>query len=728
MVTVTLDKPWRRTLPWVGDVVGEVGSRLLAVEQGSEAGTTFAYQFFSSTVDDIITIERSIVGSEEVELLDGTTRRLCHVAVTYSSIPNVEIDLWCDQHMNPIKSQLKAGRLVFAEIRTTEERALGTQRLAPTIDAEALGDRCEVDIPSLLTVDSILYRLVLRDSSLGFPQGLSGDHRQTILERGGQIITLLVEEVAPPGGEGIPSDLDAEKLREFLEPTPFIQSDHLGLKSKAVELVAGRTVAWEAVCLLARFVHEHLSNNDTWVGYASAAWAFERGAGDCTEHSVLLTAMARAVGVPSRVVTGYLYEDGAFWAHAWTEVWIGGTWYAIDSTVDGGLVSPGHIRFSVQHDHPGTEAFTLMDNFRGANVDVEIVEFTCGERKHNAQTAFLIDHVEGASYRSSLFGIGLTKPPEYEFQLRADVPFNEDPTLVTLVGQSMYFLSAGPPGEDYSATLVEKGWKILSQCSQPVGGVNGTAYKLEARGLAVNALCLRTTQLHSFSWGSSRTRSEIFPSSRRSSGPLLWNEGGVPDLASDRCTRGGRVRRFRAGSSRPTPRGRRAAVRPRGWWRGPRGPRARAAAAGLRRAARSASSGAARTARRRATRCCWRRPSPGRERPRLGSRSMRASRRSASSAEKTNPEGAGSSDEVEGGRSAAGLHAVQASRAVHESRNRTEAATGASLLPSGVSRPSRSGALGSRSAPRIVDSRKPFPRGCLPCWDDAELKGSGPSP
>jgi hypothetical protein len=242
---------------------------------------------------------------------------------------------------------------------------------------------------------------------------------------------------------------------------------------------------------LARFVNEHLTNDDTSVGYASAAWAFEAGAGDCTEHSVLLTAMARSVGVPARVVNGYLYTGGAFWAHAWTEVWIGGTWYAIDSTQDGGRVSPGHIRLAVQHDQPGSEILNFLDNLQSCNLDLEIVEFTCGERKHSAQNGFLIDHVEGDAYRNSLFGIVLKKPPQYEFQLRADVPFNEDPTLVTLAGPSILFLSAGPRQtvEEYGVTLVQAGWKVLSQSTQPVGGVGGAVYALEGRGLSVRALC-----------------------------------------------------------------------------------------------------------------------------------------------------------------------------------------------------------------------------------------------
>jgi len=53
------------------------------------------------------------------------------------------------------------------------------------------------------------------------------------------------------------------------------------------------------------------------------------GAGDCNEHAVLLAALGRAVGVPTRLVAGVVYVDGAFLYHAWCEVWLG-EWVAVD--------------------------------------------------------------------------------------------------------------------------------------------------------------------------------------------------------------------------------------------------------------------------------------------------------------------------------------------------------------------------------------------------------------
>ena len=46
--------------------------------------------------------------------------------------------------------------------------------------------------------------------------------------------------------------------------------------------------------------------------------------GDCNEHTVLFNALARAAGIPAKTVVGVVYLRGAFYYHAWSEVWLGG--------------------------------------------------------------------------------------------------------------------------------------------------------------------------------------------------------------------------------------------------------------------------------------------------------------------------------------------------------------------------------------------------------------------
>ena len=70
--------------------------------------------------------------------------------------------------------------------------------------------------------------------------------------------------------------------------------------------------------------------------------------GDCTEHAILFTTLARAAGIPAREVSGLIYnneeEKPSFNAHAWAEVAIDGKWIAVDPMWREIKISPIHIK------------------------------------------------------------------------------------------------------------------------------------------------------------------------------------------------------------------------------------------------------------------------------------------------------------------------------------------------------------------------------------------------
>jgi transglutaminase-like putative cysteine protease len=68
----------------------------------------------------------------------------------------------------------------------------------------------------------------------------------------------------------------------------------------------------------------------------SAALAFESGEGVCQDHAHVYIASARAVGMPARYVSGYIYTGDANDAasHAWVDIWLGPElgWQSMDVT------------------------------------------------------------------------------------------------------------------------------------------------------------------------------------------------------------------------------------------------------------------------------------------------------------------------------------------------------------------------------------------------------------
>lgn len=71
------------------------------------------------------------------------------------------------------------------------------------------------------------------------------------------------------------------------------------------------------------------------------------GRGDCTEHAVLFSALARSFGYPTRIAIGLVLVvlEGEFQAfgHAWTEILLDGAWQLVDPTLVEDAISVGYL-------------------------------------------------------------------------------------------------------------------------------------------------------------------------------------------------------------------------------------------------------------------------------------------------------------------------------------------------------------------------------------------------
>jgi len=132
--------------------------------------------------------------------------------------------------------------------------------------------------------------------------------------------------------------------RGELTATPFLQVDHPRVQAAAREAVAGETDPVRAAERLRAWVYDGLEKRPL-ASIPNALQVLEMRAGDCNEHAVLFAALARAVGLPARVVAGIVYADGAFLYHAWDEVWLGGAgWVSVDPTFDQMPADATHVK------------------------------------------------------------------------------------------------------------------------------------------------------------------------------------------------------------------------------------------------------------------------------------------------------------------------------------------------------------------------------------------------
>ena len=83
---------------------------------------------------------------------------------------------------------------------------------------------------------------------------------------------------------------------------------------------------------LGRWAAENMTF-DLGIVFAPAIEIMRDRRGTCTGYAVLLAALARAAGIPSRVVMGYVYAMRMFGGHAWAEVLVGEEWVPLDAAI-----------------------------------------------------------------------------------------------------------------------------------------------------------------------------------------------------------------------------------------------------------------------------------------------------------------------------------------------------------------------------------------------------------
>jgi transglutaminase-like putative cysteine protease len=171
------------------------------------------------------------------------------------------------------------------------------------------------------------------------------------LEGAGQTVDGDVIEVRDPRRlEPGPPDPD---LDLFTRPEALIESDAEPIRAeaeRAVERVP--PTPRDRAERLVRHVHALLEKKPT-VSLPSALEVLKTRVGDCNEHTALYVAMARSLGIPARIAVGLVYMSGsmggAFYYHAWVEVWIAdddgaGLWLPVDPTLNQFPADATHVR------------------------------------------------------------------------------------------------------------------------------------------------------------------------------------------------------------------------------------------------------------------------------------------------------------------------------------------------------------------------------------------------
>ena len=298
-------------------------------------------------MDQVAAIEMIARQFEPVKLLEGTYE-LLKIDATLRLPDGQTLDetVWADRTGEVWRRRSQAMNL--EAFRVPKQVALDTSEAA----AFDLGKDLSVPIGRAIAsphrTRRIRYRVRLEG---GDPAGrLVSGYSQRVRSVDPHTAEVTVYAVRPGVAAG---NLDAAEDRpseDDLAANHLIQSDSAKIKAIAAETAADEQDPWRVALALERRTRALITKHDYSQAFASAAEVVENGVGDCTEHAVLLAALARARGIPARAAIGLVYfePDGKpqFAYHMWVEVYLGEHWIPLDATLAQGGIGAAHLKLA----------------------------------------------------------------------------------------------------------------------------------------------------------------------------------------------------------------------------------------------------------------------------------------------------------------------------------------------------------------------------------------------
>ncbi|MDP7036038.1 MAG: transglutaminase-like domain-containing protein [Planctomycetota bacterium] len=265
----------------------------------------------------------------ETRISGGVTTSLAHVR-----------EIGEDGDASEIVYEMETGRIVQWSMGS-----LFTMRLEPK---EMALDRSKIRDYVLTSNHSVDRKLGFNDPTrverchLFLPGLLPTDVKKSprldINERDGGVEIWVRNEPFSAPGEA------TSDPAHFLKDSPGIQSAHPEMVALAQKIVGLETSPRKKAERIVHWVYANVEKSRLFD--TDALTVLRKRKGDCSEHSILAVALARASGIPAQKEGGMMYagdRQNVFVAHAWVRFYLEGAWVEMDPTWDQVQVDATHI-------------------------------------------------------------------------------------------------------------------------------------------------------------------------------------------------------------------------------------------------------------------------------------------------------------------------------------------------------------------------------------------------
>jgi transglutaminase-like putative cysteine protease len=320
------------------------------------------------TVFDPATLHNApvVVDVGKRELVRGAGNRPIPAFRVEMEFSGLRTTSWVTDTGEVVREESPLGLITVREsAETARAMAVSSRIQSDLLEAAAIVPVTKERIDEPRDVRRLRFKLEGADLSATDLDGGS----QTVVDAANHIIEVRDPQALTP----MRADLEADR---YLAPEPLIESDDPAIRAEA-ERAVGRTTGTRArVERLTRYVNGLLEKKPT-MSIPSAREVLRTKVGDCNEHTALFVAMARAIGIPARIDVGLVFVRGAFYYHAWPEVYIDegngrGLWLPVDPTLNQFPADATHVRLARGGLEKQTVILPLVGRLKMTILDLEL--------------------------------------------------------------------------------------------------------------------------------------------------------------------------------------------------------------------------------------------------------------------------------------------------------------------------------------------------------------------
>ncbi|MDI1336152.1 MAG: transglutaminase family protein [Lacunisphaera sp.] len=202
---------------------------------------------------------------------------------------------------------------------------------------------------------------------------LTQPHTELVVEANSTVTTgdtpALAADAAPAPLSAIDECARMERCYDFLQTSTYVDVSP-EVWRLALDATEGQTDTWQAAQGIMRYIHRHFR-------YQSAAThvhthmrdVLQARAGVCQDFAHVMLGFCRALKIPARYVSGYLYNGpadqlkGAQASHAWVEIYLPDHgWCGLDPT-NSRLADGHYVKVAVGRDY--ADVSPLKGTYRG---------------------------------------------------------------------------------------------------------------------------------------------------------------------------------------------------------------------------------------------------------------------------------------------------------------------------------------------------------------------------